>query len=86
MQDNNYIFLIRMPNFKLGSKTHYLKSELRDTSPGKSSLNAAEEQSSSLSEQAWDSYQVRIIIIVYLLVVVLIDFILIEGKIFIGSL
>lgn len=31
--------------------------DLRDSSPGKSSLNAAEEQSSSLSEQAWDSYQ-----------------------------
>jgi hypothetical protein len=48
----------RMPSFKLGSKTHYLNSNLRDSSPGKSSLNTPEEQSSSLSEQAaWDSYQ-----------------------------
>jgi hypothetical protein len=48
-----------MPSFKLGSKTHYLNSNLRDSSPGKSSLNTPEEQSSSLSEQAaWDSYQV----------------------------
>lgn len=47
----------RIPNFKFGSKTRYLHgSELRDDSPGKSSLNAAEEQSSSLSE-AWDNYQ-----------------------------
>lgn len=35
----------------------YLPFDLRDSSPGKSSINAAEEQSSSLSEQAWDSYQ-----------------------------
>ncbi|KAJ3639633.1 hypothetical protein Zmor_002979 [Zophobas morio] len=48
----------RMPTFKLGSKTHYLNPNLRNSSPGKSSLNTTEEQSSSLSEQAaWDSYQ-----------------------------
>ncbi|XP_064215458.1 klarsicht protein [Tribolium castaneum] len=46
----------RIPSFKLGSKTHYLNSNLRNSSPGKS--NTTEEQSSSLSEQAaWDSYQ-----------------------------
>ncbi|XP_045482564.1 uncharacterized protein LOC123686458 [Harmonia axyridis] len=47
----------RLPSFKVGLKTNYLTSDVRDSSPGKSSLNTAEEQSSSLSEQAWDSYQ-----------------------------
>ncbi|KAK9889454.1 hypothetical protein WA026_004722 [Henosepilachna vigintioctopunctata] len=47
----------RGPTFKVGQKTNYLNPEVRDSSPGKSSLNTAEEQSSSLSEQAWDSYQ-----------------------------
>ncbi|XP_044765363.1 uncharacterized protein LOC123321698 isoform X2 [Coccinella septempunctata] len=47
----------RLPTFKVGLKTNYLTSDIRDSSPGKSSLNTAEEQSSSLSEQAWDSYQ-----------------------------
>lgn len=56
----------RLPNFKLGPtgivKGYYStpKSILdRDSSPEKSSLNTGEEQSSSLSEQAWDNYQVR---------------------------
>ncbi|XP_030748670.1 uncharacterized protein LOC115876834 [Sitophilus oryzae] len=45
----------RLPNFKIGTKQRYLhNSEIRDDSPGKSSLNATE--SSSLSE-AWDNYQ-----------------------------
>lgn len=49
----------RLPLFKPGLKTRYLhNSEIRDDSPGKSSLNTTEEQSSSLSE-AWDNYQVR---------------------------
>ncbi|KAL3289944.1 hypothetical protein HHI36_023327 [Cryptolaemus montrouzieri] len=47
----------RVPVFKVGLKTDYLNPDIRDSSPGKSSLNTAEEQSSSLSEQAWDSYQ-----------------------------
>ncbi|KAJ8926944.1 hypothetical protein NQ314_020796, partial [Rhamnusium bicolor] len=56
--DSDEEFGKRIPNFKLGFKTRYLhNSELRDDSPGKSSLNTAEEQSSSLSEQAWDNYQ-----------------------------
>lgn len=41
----------------MGHKTAYLNFDSRDDSPGKNSLNTAEEQSSSLSEQAWDSYQ-----------------------------
>lgn len=48
----------RLPGFRMGSKAAYLNLDRRDSSPGKNSLNAAEEQSSSLSEQAWDSYQV----------------------------
>lgn len=47
----------RTPSFKL-NKTFNYTLEVRDSSPGKSSINAGEEQSSSLSEQAWDSYQV----------------------------
>lgn len=48
-----------MPVFKIGEATTYLTVDGRDNSPGKSSLNNTEEQSSSLSEQAWDSYQVN---------------------------
>ncbi|KAJ8950265.1 hypothetical protein NQ318_021119 [Aromia moschata] len=56
--DSDEDFSRRLPNFKVGYKTRYLHSaEMRDDSPGKNSLNAAEEQSSSLSEQAWDNYQ-----------------------------
>ncbi|CAG9816482.1 unnamed protein product [Phaedon cochleariae] len=45
-------------NFKYGEKTRYLHGvDSRDDSPGKISLKNAEEQSSSLSEQAWDNYQ-----------------------------
>ncbi|KAJ8923715.1 hypothetical protein NQ315_010296, partial [Exocentrus adspersus] len=55
--DSDEDFNRRVPNFKFGFKTRYLhNSENRDDSPGKSSLNVAEEQSSSLSE-AWDNYQ-----------------------------
>ncbi|XP_057656186.1 uncharacterized protein LOC130893801 isoform X2 [Diorhabda carinulata] len=44
-------------NFKYGGKTRYLTNEpLRTDKLGKNSINA-EEQSSSLSEQAWDNYQ-----------------------------
>lgn len=52
-EDNN-----RRPlNFKYGGKTRYLTNEpLKTDKSGKNSLNA-EEQSSSLSEQAWDNYQ-----------------------------
>ncbi|KAK4871667.1 hypothetical protein RN001_015791 [Aquatica leii] len=46
-----------IPIFKIGEATNYLTSNTRENSPGKVSLNNAEEQSSSLSEQAWDSYQ-----------------------------
>lgn len=46
----------RFPGLR-GCSRLYLPLDLRDSSPGKSSVNAAEEQSSSLSEQAWDSYQ-----------------------------
>ncbi|KAJ8986242.1 hypothetical protein NQ317_009948 [Molorchus minor] len=56
--DSDEDFNRRIPNFKLGFKTRYLhNAEMRDDSPGKNSLNTAEEQSSSLSEQAWDNYQ-----------------------------
>lgn len=50
------LIFCRTPLFKL--KVFNYPMEVRDSSPGKSSINAAEEQSSSLSEQAWDSYQV----------------------------
>ncbi|KAF5287452.1 hypothetical protein FQA39_LY15908 [Lamprigera yunnana] len=43
--------------FKIGEATNYLASNTRENSPGKVSPNNVEEQSSSLSEQAWDSYQ-----------------------------
>ncbi|XP_031347043.1 uncharacterized protein LOC116173581 isoform X1 [Photinus pyralis] len=46
-----------IPIFKIGEATNYLTSNARENSPGKISLNNTEEQSSSLSEQAWDSYQ-----------------------------
>lgn len=46
----------RLPQFKIGEKTSYLTTTIRGASPGKLSIKA-EEQSSSLSEQAWDSYQ-----------------------------
>lgn len=47
----------RPVNFKYGGKTRYLHNEpLRNDKSGKSSLTT-EEQSSSLSEQAWDNYQ-----------------------------
>lgn len=50
----------RLPVFKIGARANIFAENRRDSSsPGKSSLNTAEEQSSSLSEQAWDSYQVR---------------------------
>lgn len=52
----SYKFCYRYPGFRSGLKSH-LPFDLRDSSPGKSSINAAEEQCSSLSEQAWDSYQ-----------------------------
>lgn len=51
------MFCYRFPGCRNGSKLTYLPYDLRDNSPGKSSINAVEEQSSSLSEQAWDSYQ-----------------------------
>lgn len=51
------IFSCRFPGCRNTPKLSYLPFDLRDNSPGKSSINAAEEQSSSLSEQAWDSYQ-----------------------------
>ncbi|KAG5898838.1 hypothetical protein JTB14_014269 [Gonioctena quinquepunctata] len=48
----------KMLIFKYGGKTRYLHNgDSRDDSPGKNSLNNGEEQSSSLSEQAWDNYQ-----------------------------
>ncbi|KAK5639335.1 hypothetical protein RI129_011827 [Pyrocoelia pectoralis] len=46
-----------IPIFKIGEATNYLTTNRRENSPGKISLNNTEEQSSSLSEQAWDSYQ-----------------------------
>ncbi|XP_025835588.1 uncharacterized protein LOC108733798 isoform X2 [Agrilus planipennis] len=47
----------RTPNFKIGAATSYLGIDLGDCAREKNNLNLAEEQSSSLSEQAWDSYQ-----------------------------
>ncbi|CAH1969126.1 unnamed protein product [Acanthoscelides obtectus] len=56
--DSDEEFSRRVPNFKYGWKTRYLhNTDLRENSSGKNSLNATEEQSSSLSEQAWDNYQ-----------------------------
>lgn len=49
--------------FKIGEATTYLSQDIRDNSPSKSSIHNAEEQSSSLSEQAWDSYQVILFIV-----------------------
>lgn len=57
--------LQRLPKFLLGPHTGVVKGycppnaklECRDSSPEKSNLNITEEQSSSLSEQAWDNYQ-----------------------------
>lgn len=59
-------FIRRLPKFLLGPHTGVVKGycppnaklECRDSSPEKSNLNITEEQSSSLSEQAWDNYQV----------------------------
>lgn len=51
-------YYCRVAGCRLNSRGAYLNFDIRDSSPGKSSINAGEEQSSSLSEQAWDSYQV----------------------------
>ncbi|GJQ67516.1 hypothetical protein Trydic_g5146 [Trypoxylus dichotomus] len=47
----------RMPNLKSRTRSSYLLSDIRSGSPVKSSILAAEEQSSSMSEQAWDGFQ-----------------------------
>ncbi|KRT78499.1 hypothetical protein AMK59_7016, partial [Oryctes borbonicus] len=47
----------RMPNLKTRTKSSYLLSDIRSGSPVKNSILAAEEQSSSMSEQAWDGFQ-----------------------------
>lgn len=48
----------RTPTFKIGALTRYPNTD-REWNPDKNTFTFTEEQSSSLSEQAWDSYQVE---------------------------